>query len=162
MQEFTRSVVVEDRWESIGVDVRLTCLPGQTLSLNVRRYMPSRHLDSIQTYNNSKTVDVRYSLPIGICGANPEAMAETFATYLDTLVDNHLIEFAAFMQQLRGYDHSSRVWMALSRWFQMWKENVNLLSKMIYKSLTIYRYLKINFHSLSVRSNLSWFRQYWA
>lgn len=125
MDEFTRSIVVKDRWESLEVPVRLSCLPGQPLFLNVSRFMPLCHLYSLQTHANSRATALRYSLPVGIREANPEIMAETFNTYLDTIFDKHLVEYSSLMLDIRGFDHSSRALMVLFKWLQAWKEKVN-------------------------------------
>jgi len=124
MKEFTRSLVTDNRWESFGVDVEILCLPGQPLHLNIRRYMPSCHLFSLQTQHNTQSIDIRYSLPVGIYKPTHEAITKKFNTYVDKFIADYLFEYAKFMQELRGFDHSSRTLAVLFNWFESWKDGV--------------------------------------
>jgi hypothetical protein len=127
MESFTQSVVVQNGWGSTDVGVRLSCLPGQSLHLHVRRFVPSYHLYSVQTEENSKTISVRYSLPVGIYEPDTEQMASSFSIYLDGIIDNHLIAYASFMIQDLGANNSSRALMVMCMWLQKWKHEVNHL-----------------------------------
>ena len=124
MKEFTESYVAGDRWESFGVDVKLRCFPWQSLYINVRRYVPLRHSYSIQMHTHSKPAKIQYSLPIGMYKQSQEVTTKCFNDYLDEIVSSHLLEYAVFMQLLRGYDSSSKTLAALFAWFEQWKEKV--------------------------------------
>ncbi|PMD63247.1 uncharacterized protein K444DRAFT_330567 [Hyaloscypha bicolor E] len=122
LKEFRRSVVADEQWESFGVDVQLLCLPWQPLHLNIRRYVPSCHLYSLQTQSNSQAMAIHYSLPVGIYKPAQKATTRRFNKYLDKLINNHLPDYARFMHNLRGFDHSSRTLEVLLLCFQEWKD----------------------------------------
>jgi len=124
MKEFTESIVAGDRWESFGVDVELLCFPWQSLSVNVRRYVPLCHSYSVQMHTHSKPAKIGYSLPIGMYKQSQQATTKDFNNYLDKIISSHLLEFAVFMQLIRGYDHSSKTLAALLAWFEQCKEKV--------------------------------------
>lgn len=125
MDEFTQTVVAGNSWDSFDVDVGLSCLPEQPLHLNIRRYIPSCDLFALQTHANSANVDIRYSLPVGIYGADPKAMVQNFNTYLENIIDNHLIKYSSLLLQVSTCDYSSRTVRVLFSWFQEWKEEVS-------------------------------------
>ena len=125
MELFTRSVVVEDGWGPSDVGVRLSCLPGQSLHLNVRRFVPSFQLYYIQTQHNPNAVSLQHSLPVGIYDADPKRMARSFSKYLDELIDKSLISYASFMIKFLGTNDSSRTLMVMCMWLKMWKHKVS-------------------------------------
>jgi hypothetical protein len=126
LKEFAKSIVACDQWESFGVDVELLCLPWQPLYVNVRRYVPLCHSYSIQIHTHSKPATIGYSLPIGISKQSHEATAINLNNYLDEIINCHLLEYAVFMQLIRGYDYSSKTLAALFTWFEQWKGKVPL------------------------------------
>jgi hypothetical protein len=127
MYEFTKSVVSKDRWESGSVNLRLSCFPGQPLHVNnIRRFMPSCHLHSLQTHPNSRAIGIQYSLPVGIFEPDLTKLGDSFDSYLNDIVNNHLIELAKFTLELRSHDRSSQAFRVLCTWFQTWKEHVSL------------------------------------
>jgi hypothetical protein len=125
MKEFSESIVASDQWESSAVDVELLCLSRQPLQVKIRRYLPLRHSYSIQTHTHSQPVTIQYSLPIGMYKQSHQATAKSFNNYLDDIISRHLLEYAVFMQLLRGYDDSSKTLAALFTWFEQWKERVS-------------------------------------
>lgn len=125
MNEFTRWVVSEDRWDSVGVNVRLSCLPRQPLHFKVRKFVPSCHLLSHGKEPGTSTLRSRDSLSVGIYKADPELMAKTFNKYVDNIVDNNLMDHSAFLLRLCEGNHSSRVLDCLFDWYYAWKKEVN-------------------------------------
>jgi hypothetical protein len=162
MESFTRSVVVEDGWEPLDVGVRLSCLPGQPLHLNVRRFVPSYHLYSVQTKHNSNVISLRYSLPVGIYDADPERMARSFSIYLDDIIDKSLIAYASFMIKLLGTNNSSRTLMVMCTWLKMWKHEVSPLPivKIQGQMFTLTSYLITCYFSSKMPSSSSPYKQY--
>lgn len=123
LKEFRRSVIANEQWESFGVDVQLLCLPSQPLHLKIRRYVPLCHLYSLQTQSDSQAMAICYSLPVGIYRPAQKATARRFNEYLDEMINNNLPDYARFMHNLRGFDHSSRTLEVLLLCFQQWKDN---------------------------------------
>jgi hypothetical protein len=122
LKEFRRSVVADEQWESFGVDVQVRCLPSQPLHLKIRRYVPLCHLCSLQTQSNSRAIAIHYSLPAGFYKSAQKAMTRNFNKYLNEMINNHLPDYASFMHNLRGFDHSSRTFEVLLLCFQRWKD----------------------------------------
>lgn len=128
MLDFENSVVFEDRWEPSDIGIQMACIPGHDLHAYVRRFIPSRHLYTLRTHPNSKAIDLEYSLPIGIHRPNLANMTGAFDDYVDEVVDDHLISYAEFVQELRGHDNSSQVLMAICKWFQSCKGSVSIFT----------------------------------
>lgn len=126
MSEFTRDIVLDSRWGPQEVEVRLNCLPGPTLRLNVRQFVPSRHLFAIQTCSGSGAINVDLvdSLPIGIYNVNPEYLAATFSIYLENMIDNHLIEYSSNLLEVHRCSQSSQALTILFSWFQACRNQV--------------------------------------
>jgi hypothetical protein len=122
LKEFRRSVVADELWESFGVDVQVRCLPSQPLHLRIRRYVPLCDLYSLQAQSDSQAMAIRYSLPVGIYKLAQKAMTRKFNKYLNEMINNHLPDYASFMHNLRGFDHSSRTLEVLLLCFQQWKD----------------------------------------
>jgi hypothetical protein len=55
-------------------------------------------------------------------------MTGAFDDYVDEVVDDHLISYAEFVQELRGHDNSSQVLMAICKWFQSCKGSVSIFT----------------------------------
>jgi serine/threonine protein kinase len=136
MSEFTRWVVSEGRWDSVGVNVKLSCLSGRPLHLNVRRFVPSCHLLSHGKEPGASTLNSQDSLPVGIYGVDPELMAKGFNIYLDNIVDNNLMEYSTFLLRLCEGNHSGRILDCLFDWYYTWKKEVNSSLHPILEALT--------------------------
>ena len=127
LDEFTQSIVSGDLWDFEEVNVGLCCLPrvpGETLHFKVRRYIPSRHLFALQEHSNSENVDIRDTLPVGIYQPDVNTIVENFKTYLDDLVDSHLIRCTDLLRKIHKCDRSIRAIKELFFWFEAWKQQV--------------------------------------
>jgi hypothetical protein len=131
MQELTRSFVADDHWDSFDTGVKVSCLPGQSLRVSVRAFVPRQSTSSVQKDPESQSFHTRNSLNVAIYGADPLKLAQNFNNYLNSIIGSHFVKHSNFVLQVRNDDHSSRVLDILFEWFHEWRETVrpsNLLA----------------------------------
>jgi hypothetical protein len=125
MQELIRAIVADDGWDALDTGVKISCLPGQPLRLNVRTFAQRSIISSLQRDPESRSLHTHDSLPLGIYGADPLKLAQIFNKYLNNIVENHLLDHSDFVLRVQYLDHSSRALEVLFRWFHEWRETVS-------------------------------------
>lgn len=125
LEQLTESTVAGDLWDSTDANARVFCLPGQPLSLKLRRFVPKRDLIPLQRDSESNTVQIPEFLPVGIYGADPIKLALNLNDYLNKVVNNHLLEQTLLILPVNETHQSNWVLNILFEWFQSWKETVS-------------------------------------